>query len=514
MTTTAITLRYPTTDEIRSQVLNDLRYNLARVGVVANVTQDSELWHRANAFAKRVSLAIANGQIGLQSINPLRAQGQYLLDLAALYGVFPRPAMGGSGFVLVKVLKPATTVHLTQNYPGSTAIGGVKFKVALDYPAIANGAPAEVVAVDTGTRTNIAAGAIITWDSAALAFLDQKAIVAPGGIDGGQEEDDVETVRKRLLRKLGFPSVGGNWSQVAEWAAAASSAIRFVAVFPTMRGPCSYDVAIVGESKSPVLNSTVQNLAAQAILAEHPGHVSLNVTSIDLELLDVILNLGLPLPKIAGGAGGGYIDPTPWPSTAETTVKGKITGHNFATLPGTITVNSTNLDPPLPNNRIAIWDYAALDADGNPAPAFRFFTILSVGGASGAYVLTLDAAATSAVSFIEDGMYVSPASDRLQVYADAFIAAMNELGPGDKTSDLDLLAYARRKPGPEIEAPYNLTSRQLDTIQDNGEVSDVSFAARYSTGTTNTKTTPSVPSVVSAAPKRLALKHLAFRRQT
>ncbi len=506
-------LRYPTDEQIRSQILSDIFYGFAKIGVRANVAVNSELWHRAGAFAKRVSVAIANGKLGLQAVDPLRAQGQDLFDLAGVFGVTPRPASAASGFVACKVLPPAASLLVTAGY-ACTSARGIQYAVTAD-TTVATGGLAPMLATTAGKRTDLAAGAIVTWNSAAIGFLDQKAIVAAGGLDGGQEADDVEVVRQRLLRKLGFPSVGGNWSQVAEWAASASAAIRFVAVYPTMRGPGSYDVAIVGDDAAPVLNPTVQSRAASAIIAEHPGHVSLNVTSEDLELVDVVINLGVPLPKLAGGAGGGWVDAAPWPSTAEATVRAKITAHNFATLPGTITVNSTSADAPRWNQRVAIWDYAAKDADGNAAPRFRFFTILGVTGASGAYVLRLDAAAQSAVSFIEDGMYVSPGADRLQAYADSFFTSVTELGPGEKTDDPDLLAYARRKPGPEIERPYNLTSRQLDSIEnDNAEVSDVSYAARYATGTANTKTSPSVPIVVSAAPRKLALKHLAFRRQT
>ncbi len=503
-------LSYPSEEQVRSQILSDIFYGLAKIGVRANVAENSELWHRASAFARRVSIAIANGKLGLQAVNPLRAKGQQLVDLAAVFGVFPRPASPASGFLVCKVLPPAASVLVTAGYDCSSA-KGVIYAVASD-TTVATGDLVRVVAAKAGARTNLDAGAIVTWNQATIGFLDQKAIVAPGGLDGGHDADDDETLRSRLLRRLGFPGVGGNWAHVEEWAEGASAAIAFAAVYPTMRGPGSYDVAIVGDDAAPVLNASVQNLAAAAIIAQHPGHVSLNVTSVVLQPLDVVINLGLPLPKLAGGAGGGWVDAAPWPSTNEPGVLAKVTAVDK--IAKTITVNSTNADAPAANQQVALWDYAAKDADGNPVPQFRRFGVLSVSGMSGAYVLKLDAGTSDAMAFIETGMYVSPAADHLQQYADAFVAAVGTLGPGEKTADPDLLIYARRKPGPDVDRPYTLTSRQLDAITEaHVEAADASYAARFDTDTANTRTTPGVPSLVSAPPRKLALKHLAFRAQ-
>jgi uncharacterized phage protein gp47/JayE len=503
-------LRYPTEDELHAQVLNELRFQYSLLGITVNVQRNSELWIRAKVFCRRAALAIRNGQIGLRDVNPLTAQGQKLLDLAAVFGVFPRPASASLGFWICRVLAPATSVNIPAAYKGEGP-NGVRYE-AVANTTVSDLGLIEMVATATGVRGDLKAGTVVRWESAAIGFLDQKATVAPGDMDGGTDTDSVEVVRQRLLRRLGFPAVGGNWAHVVQWAEEASAAVKFVAVHPNMRGPGSYDVAVLGAEPSPILNATVQNIVANKILKEHPGHVSINVTSAVLQQLDVVINLGAPLPKLAGGAGGGWIDSSPWPSTSESGVKAKITAVTPNQPLATITVDSTSADVPAVGKHIAIWDYAAVDANGNAAPKMREFSIVAVAGGSGAYVLTLDATA-SAAQFIEVGMYVSPAAERLQQYADAFVAAVGELGTGEKTADTDLLVYARRKPGPEVERPYNLTSRQLDVLTKGfDEVSDASFAARYETGTTNTRTSPSAPSVSSAAPRKLSIKYLAFRR--
>ncbi len=72
--------------------------------------------------------------------------------------------------------------------------------------------------------------------------------------------------------------------------------------------------------------------------------------------------------------------------------------------------------------------------------------------------------------------------------------------------------WARRRPSPDVERPYALTSTQLKAVQNaQPEVSDITYAARYETGTTTTRTIPSVPATTAQAPRRLGLQHLAFR---
>ena len=510
---------YPTKDEIKAQLLSTYRYLFARAGVTVNVNRWTELDVRADAYAARASVAIANGQITSRDLNPLLATGDSLVALASIYGVEPRPASSASGYVIVRVLAPAVTVNIPTGFQCTDA-SGVKYATT-DTNTPADLGSVLVRSVEAGSDTDLAAGSIVTWDSAAVGYLKQQAIVATGDIDGGADADDDDALRARLLRRLSFPSVGGNWAQVAEWAEASSAAISFAAVYPTARGPSSYDVAIMGDITDPVLNAAVVDAAAARVVAEMPGSANLNMTAVSEQEIDVIINLSVPLPVHVGGAGGGFKDAIPWPSTNEALAD--TYAEVTAVLPATheITVNSGAADAPVAGQRFALWDYAAVDGDGNPDPVFREFSILTVGGGAGAYVLSLDAPSSNELSFVETGMFCSAACEHMQTYGDLFRAAMGALGPGEKTDDVDILAWARRQPSPDIERPYALTSRQLSEISDaRDEVADMSFAARLATGTGiagtglfTSRTTPTVPATVANAPRLLTLKHLSFRRQ-
>jgi len=501
MTTLPVTSeQYPTPEEIHAQLLNDLRYAYGRLGVTVNVKKDSDHWIRMWAVANRLSLAIANGQVGLQDTNPLTSTGDALTAWAAVYGVLPRPATAAIGYVNISVLAPATTVNIPVAF-GCTSASGIKYQTTTN-AFYADGDPVQVEAVDTGEGTDLDADEIVTWDSAAIAYLGQTATVEAGGLSGGADEDDEEGLRTRLLRRLSSPAVGGNWAHVIELAEAASPAVTAAYVYPTARGPASYDVAIVGEPDDPVLSAAAVNQVAAAIVAEMPGCANLNCTSVAAELVDVVVNLDAPLPVHAGGAGGGWYDAIPWPSTADTPLA-RITAVD--TTANTITVNSTNADAPYVGCRFAIW---------HPTEQTMYeFAAIGVAGGSGAYVITIDSAYATQLSWVTTWMYCSAGAEHLNEYAQALLGQMQLLGPGEKTANADILIYARRKPSPSLQSPNSLTSRALAAITAAyPEVLDAAYAARYATGTTTPLTTPSVPALVANAPRVLTLQSLSFRR--
>ncbi len=500
-------VEYPTPNEVHSQLLSDLRYAYDALGITVNVKKGSELWERTWVVANRVSLAITNGQIGLLNTTPVDATGEALITWAATFGVFPRPASKAAGFVEVVVVLPATSLTVPNTF-ACTGPAGIKYETTAA-TLVSNGDPVPIQAIDAGAAGDLASGNV-KWDSAAVGFLGQNAMVAVGGIDGGADADDEETLRARLLRKLSFPAVGGNWAHVAELAEASSAAITSAFVYPAERGPSSFGVAIIGEVSDPALNVTTVNTAAAAVAAGMPGSESNNTTTVVLEQLDIIINATLPLPVHAGGAGQGWHDATPWPSTAELGVNGyaEITGLD-GTL-NTITVNSDANDPPLIGHRFSVWIPGTEPADSE----FQDFTVTGIAGGAGAWIMTVDAPVTSDLVI---GMFCSAGAQNLQAYGIDFLNAMGTLGPGEKTTNADILQYARRRPTHETERPQSLTTRTLHTlITNHTEIIDLSYAGRFTSPATpgfTTQTTPTVPTMTANPPRMLTLRYLSIRRQ-
>lgn len=501
-TTTPTAERLPSPEQIRDQLLNDLRFRYDRAGLIVNVKRGSPAYYRAEAVANRVSLAYNNGQARLRAVDPNQATGTDLEALASFYGVTRRAASKASGVVTIALEPGTSTVSIPLGYK-ITSPAGVEYQTTLAYPTAADGDPVNVEAINGGD-TDVAAGTIMTWSSASVAALKPNATVGTAGLDGGREADDDETLRTRLRRALANPAGGGNWAQVAQAAEDSSAAIAQAFVYPTLRGPGSQDVAILGPTTDLVLGVATQTTAATAIAGVVPGiptDESVEVTGVALEALDIVIDLDLPLPQVAGGSAGGWTDTLPWPSDAETSgTYAEVT----ATGTGTITVDSTSADPPIAGNRFAVWD--------SSAETMLEFSVVSVAGSSGAYVITVDSQQSALLGNVAVGARCSALADNLQQYADTFVAQVKALGPGEKTDDADLLRYARRRPRPEDDAPFALTSRALASITNAYvEVTDASYAQRVETGTSTTRTEPSVPSTTADPPNKLSVTNLSFR---
>ncbi len=499
---------YPTPDEILNQLLSDIRYQYARIGVDVNVSRGSEIYIRSKALASRVSIAIANNQISLSKLSPLTSTGDTLSELAGVYGISRRAATAAAGNVIVTVIGGGT-VTIPAGF-ACTSPDGIQYQTSVS-STVLNGEAVAVAAVSFGKNTDQAALAVLTWDNASIGNLGQNCTVDSGGIDGGADEDDDDTLRARLVERLSYPAEGGNWAQVKQLAEKSSAAVQSAFIYTAVRGPGSYDVALSKVGTDRQLSLSNVNTVAAAILAEMPGSADLNCTSVAPEYVDAIIDARLPLPVNAGGVGDGWRDATPWPSISEAPgVYAQVTSVANLLTVSQITVDSTSADPPKAGDRFGIWNPGGgANGDGEMAE----FAILAVGGGSGAYVITIDTAQSDAINFITTGMYCSAGASSLKAYSAAFLAAVQGLGPGEKTGNTDILPRGGRKPGPDISYPTTLSSLTLASVTNTyGEVMSLSFAARFATGTATPLSSPSLPSTTADPPNVLVLKNLSFRR--
>jgi uncharacterized phage protein gp47/JayE len=494
---------YPTPEELLAQSLADLRYSFARRGIAVNLLPGSDHWQRAKVNADRISVAISNGKLAVANVSPLTATEDELEDLAGVFGITRRVPASASGYVLCFGTS-GQIISIPSGFQATSPSGHKYQTTSVNTITLLGTDPdtaptIELSAVLSGADTDQDEDTIFTWDSSAIGHLAPTCTVDEGGIDGGADEDDDETLRSRLLDKLSDPPIGGNAAAIKQFAEEASAAVEGAFPYNAVRGPGSFDVALTKAGGDRTLSDTVVTLVSDAVRAEYPGFVSMNVTSVAAEEVDVLINLSLPLPTTAGGAGGGWRDATPWPSTTDATL---VKVSSF--IAGVITVNATSSNPPAAGRRFGIWD----PDEGE----MKEFTIASVGGVSGAYTITLNTQLSASPTFVEAGMYISSGAVNLTTYATEFLEACEGLGPGEKTASQDILPRGARKPTPDVSNPASLTAIQLAMLSsEHTEILDITYAARYATGTTTPLTSPSVPATTANPPKILVLKHLAFR---
>lgn len=484
---------YPTVADIRDGILRNLLNYGLQYGITFNVLPGSEHYLVATAVANQFAIAIANNKISNENRNFLTATGAPLEDICRAYGVTKRPASKSTGFILLSVSGSCSIPLLYQ----WTAPNGKKYVPVAAGVGLVDGDPFEMQSVETGALTELAAGTIGTWDSAAIANLKPSAVVDGGGIDGGTDGDTDEVLRRRLIERLAEQAIGGNASSVRGWAEEPSAAVQAGYVYDAPQGPGSYGFAVTKAGGDRTLSDAVVQAAANNVRAKMPGGVvTLNATSVFAQGVDVIFSTILPLPPTSGGTGGGWRDAVPWP--AELT---KVTAYAS----GLITVDS--VVTPTVGAHIGIWDPVG-------QKMYEFEVLSPIGGAANAWTFFV----SGSTSFINDAAnypYVSAGAENLVSYAASALAAMETLGPGEKTDSIDLLPRALRFPSPEVVAPYRLTSLQPSSVTAaHPEIIGLDYLARYGANSVSALTAAQVPLTTADPPRILVLNHLAFVKGT
>lgn len=489
-------INYPSAQDIRDGALRTMKLGLARVGINLNTLPGSDPFVRAEAWARRAVIAFANNRIRYADLSPLTATGQNLIDVAAMFGVAKRPASRSTGYVRIVC---TGTVTIPAGYR-ATAPNGETYDT-ITAATLTTGGVVEVRSVNTGLVTRQDATTRLTWQSAAIGTMAITCVVAAGGLDGGADEDSEDTLRRRLLDKLANPAGGGNTAQVRQLAEDSTAAIERAYVYNACRGPATTDVAVTAEGGDRTLSDATVAIAAAA-LQGLPGHADINVTSVLAQPVDVLLLATLPLPQSAGGAGGGWVDGTPWPRGTPVAAAndGKVTAYAA----GVATVRVTSAVPQV-GQRIGVWDPA--DQEMNE------YTIASVGGVSGAYTITvqgLEGAAGFKVSPL--ACYVSAGAASLSLYAATFLAQCETFGPGEKTESDEALPRARRQPVVSSENPRDLDNRILGALQAAHTELEASYGLRLDNVSGSARTAPSVPVNAISPPRILTLKNFAMWR--
>ncbi|NUP13741.1 MAG: hypothetical protein HOW73_47500 [Polyangiaceae bacterium] len=486
--------RFPTKEELIRIYLRSIAAGAARRGITVNVLPGSEYHLRAEACAQMVVVAFANQKLAITALSPLDADENTLPELASVFGVKPRPAGPAAGAIVVRVTTGTVTIPAEWVF---TLDNGKKYKTVSINTNVADLDEIDAIAIDGGADTNRGAGAKGTWDDGSVTNLGQGVTVAAGGLDGGANADTTEVLRGRLLDRLSAPGTGGNWSHVKQLAENASASIGAVWVYPGIQGAGSYGIAAAKATGDRELASSIISLMASAVVAELPGHAKLNATTVAEEGIDMVLSAKLALPSSAGGKGGGWRDPVPWPNPTS----GAVRILSFDEITGFIETNSTVLNGLAVGTHFGIWDWGT--------ETMHEFTVQSLS------TLGPNITIRSVEGFSKDftACYISAGAEKLIDYAADLLTSMRSLGPGEKTASMHLLPQAARKPTTDASWPKDLTSRVLSAVTDNHlELQSLDYEHRFETGTTTPRTSPSVPTATTDPPNILVLKHMAIQQ--
>ena len=487
----------PTLESLRDKFLNDIKRLKIRAGITRpNVAPGSESYIKGEAVASSV-LELHAKLAALQDAQmPDSAVEDDLDRLADVWkGLKRSSGAGATGNVKASC---TGTVTYTEGLQG-TSPDGLRYQIVVTTKAT-NGTKLPIEGVDTGTRTNKGEGTVITWTSppsgsAATAKVDA------GGLTGGKDADTDATFRARLLDALRHPAESGSWAHYAKWAEESNAAIQKAWVYPALQGPGTVHVAIAQESDpdtyySRECSAALVQVANLAIVENHPEHADITITTVNDTDLDMVIQLSLPAAKADGGLGGGWVDATStrWPSVGTTPTY----ATRLAAAPISATVlRVTTYSAPNNDAYIAIWS--------NSKKKFEHGRIKSSSLVSGTtYDITLYSAVDTGI--LSSGDYISPDAEKIDDYGATLAETFAALGPGEKTSDSDILPRGYRHPLTTESWSHQFTSRHVGELSmDHDEIAHVTV-----TVPTSLPAAASVASSVASAPNILVLGKLAF----
>jgi uncharacterized phage protein gp47/JayE len=500
MATTLVPFAAPTPTDIRDANLRVRRNGLIARGVTnPNVTPDSDHFVYATALAQNIAPAYQNLVIKADQQMPDSALDA---DLVRLYNIFIGDvpvAVGSSGSVVANF---SATSLVPLNAELQDEVGQVfQVTVSGNYNS---GDLIPILGLTTGKGTDHETGDVLQWvvppaNSAAT------AIVAAPGLIGGADALDNEHLRALLISHLQNPPGGGNWSQVQGFALKASPSVTAAFVYPALNGPSTFGLCVLGALTYAGANgftrevtSTVLAAVDTYVKAQTPGPAPVMFvtttptdtggTTPDVDV-DVAIGLSLPESVAAGGAGGGWIDAVPWPNllgAATRVTVSVVTDSTHLTLTSDDPTNCPSATNLLDGVTQIAWfspvSFAAA-TDTVTSPAIITATVISHSGTTGALNVVLDTPLTGILA----GDFVFPNSENVETYAQAFLAAMGNLGPGQWSSNPGIVPTANRRPLVTRQQPSDITSSILKAVEDTGdEVQDTAFLFRSST-------TPGIP---------------------
>lgn len=442
----------PTQEALVDRYCQDVRRLKQRAGVPRpNVGKGSETRIKGEAIASFVLEMMARESALQDATMPDRATGDDLKRLAyAWKGMTPSDGAGASGNVIVTTSGQSV---FPQGLVG-TAPDGLRYEVVASTVA-SNGGAVMVRGLDTGKRTNKPAGTVITWQSPP-ANSDVTAKVDGTGLNNGADPDNDARLRSRFIAELRHPASGGSWSHYQKWAVDSSAAIEEAFVYPALYGPSTVCVAISvaadpDQAYTREPSDALVNTAAQAIVAQSPEHADVSVVGVVNQPVNCVIRLDLPVHRIDGGPGGGWLDPVSvrWPILYDTPV----TLTAAPTSPMEVTVSAPT--EPVDTAHIAIWSSLK-------RKFFQTQIITHESSGVGTYLLKLNSPVDT--NALQTGDYVSPDAEHMFDYGASLAAAFAGLGPGEMTNDRNYLPRSLRHPSAVREWPYKFGSTTVAVL--------------------------------------------------
>lgn len=498
-----ITVLSPT--DIENAYLRTVRSALIKRGVASpNVSPNSDYAIRARALAQQIAVPEANASIVIDQCMPDTSFGEQLTRWLAIYGLSPRGAVGSHGNVTFSSSAPSFVAAGTELVDSSGQLFTVD--IGATYP---NGASIAVTSASTGKTTNHTAGDVLQWSSPPT-YANNTVTVAAGGLQEGADADTEDTMRKRLLDHLRYTPGGGNWSDTVSLALGYSAAVQSAYAYPALKGPSTYGLWCLGpltydpdtgfsRQISDTLRSEISTYLTEK---KKPTETAIVMPALGPNIADQVAHVAIGLTL----SDGSWSDSSPWPALSGTGATYAYVSAVSPLTPSTSITISSDSPSTCPDpadiidgtTQISWFDPAAWHAGET---AIKTATITSHSGSVGSVTVYLDPATPFNGVAVDD--FVFPACANGEAYAQSWMAAMGNMGPGEWTTTTSYLPRAKRHPVISTTDPGSISAVQYKGIEGMSEVLDVAYYYK-------SNTTPSVPIGTGIPPNVLVPGSIGF----
>lgn len=266
--------------------------NRQRTDLLSRLDQDDEL---RRADAEVYARVHAEGLNGLYGYLDWQAR-QYLPDLAEQAGVerwanmlgeWYSPAFAASGSIPV-VGSIGSAIPLAARWQSAS---GVLYRPEAGVVLTSSPQDVAIVCEATGVAGNLGEGEPLSLISP-IPGVQSQTIVPEAGIDGGADQELVEGLRAKVLRRLSRPPQGGSPADYVNWALAAHPSVTRAWVYPLEQGENTVVVRVVCDALADPIPTEQVVTAVQAYI-DARAPVTAHVYVLAPVALPVAFSIGL-----------------------------------------------------------------------------------------------------------------------------------------------------------------------------------------------------------------------------
>ena len=428
----------------------------------------------ASVFADQMSAGYANAQ-RIAGNTTLDGMDDTALETElGYYGVGWPQAVGSQGFV--EVTASSTGGNILAGDEAREPVTKLRFIAAIS-KSYDDGEDCQLIAVDTGPATNLAAGTRLNWSSPRPGIGASCVIVAQSngeGFSGGRDKATGAEV-KELIRSLrADPAASGNDAQIRQCVKRCPGLqVEEVFTFPCTLGPGSTGVCFTLKPAQPGASRIPNAVEIASAMAWLRGQMPGSDGLFPMLIIEVTHDLAFNLRWAAGAAS--WYDGAPWPAyfaVAPGAGSGRVR-ISAATDSTHFVIETSNADyttcgDPAVGQTLGVFDRLH--------GVFKRKTIRSPVGGGGPWTIVCET--LNAVSDIEYvpvvGQMVIPWSDSLDQLVVPIIAHFDGLGPGEQqVTFFDDGGRQRRYPLDPRYWPHDIGTRIFRGLYDLDQIQDI-----------------------------------------